>query len=56
MPEFYLEYDRTENALREALTEPKIRMEDGYIAVPERPGLGIEVNEDALKQYAQIID
>ncbi|TFE25172.1 enolase C-terminal domain-like protein [Cohnella luojiensis] len=24
------------------------RIQDGYIAVPEGPGLGIEVNEEAL--------
>ncbi len=28
---------------------PAIRMEDGYATVPDKPGLGIELNEDALE-------
>jgi D-galactarolactone cycloisomerase len=51
-PDFLMEYDQTENALREELTYPSIEMKDGMIAVPDRPGLGIEVNEDALLKYA----
>jgi D-galactarolactone cycloisomerase len=27
-------------------------VEDGYVAVPEGPGLGIEIDEDALARYA----
>ncbi|TXF87970.1 mandelate racemase/muconate lactonizing enzyme family protein [Neolewinella aurantiaca] len=51
-PEFYIEYDRTSNGIRERLTCPSIEMEDGCINVPKAPGLGIEVNEDALAFYA----
>ncbi|NRS90312.1 D-galactarolactone cycloisomerase [Flavobacterium sp. 7E] len=49
---FLIEYDQTENGLREKLTFPSIVMKDGYLEVPNRPGLGIDVDEDILKQYA----
>lgn len=52
-PDFYIEYDRTENSIREMLTKPKIQLKDGYIEVPSLPGLGIEVNEDALLEFAE---
>ncbi len=51
-PDFFLEYDQTENALRDELTFPKIKMQDGFIEVPYGPGLGIEINEEALDHYA----
>ncbi|MGB5666875.1 MAG: mandelate racemase/muconate lactonizing enzyme family protein [Maribacter sp.] len=51
-PDFYIEYDRTENAIRESLTLPALTMKDGYIDIPQRPGLGIEVNEEALHHFA----
>ncbi|NRB63690.1 MAG: mandelate racemase/muconate lactonizing enzyme family protein [Saprospiraceae bacterium] len=50
-PDFYIEYDRTENAIRERLTRPSLHMENGYINIPQSPGLGIEVNEDALHEF-----
>lgn len=50
-PDFYIEYDRTENAIRDTLTSPSIRMQDGFIEVPQRAGLGIEVNEEVLSIY-----
>ena len=52
-PDVYIEYDRTENALREVLTTPEINMQNGFIQVPQRPGLGIEVNEEALQEYTE---
>jgi L-alanine-DL-glutamate epimerase-like enolase superfamily enzyme len=30
---------------------PKPIIQDGYIAVPEAPGLGFEINEDAIKEH-----
>ena len=50
-PDFYIEYDRTENAIREKLTFPAIKMDNGYINVPNRPGLGIEIDEGALQHF-----
>ncbi|MQY77709.1 MAG: mandelate racemase/muconate lactonizing enzyme family protein [Bacteroidetes bacterium] len=51
-PESLIEYDQTDNQLRERLTEPEIIMKDGMIDVPERPGLGVEVNTDALNEFS----
>ena len=51
-PDFLIEYDQTENGLREKLTYPKIEMKDGMIEVPNRPGLGIDVDEDVLHSYS----
>ena len=51
-PDFLIEYDQTENALRDKLSYPSIEMKDGMIEVPTRPGLGIDINEDVLKKYA----
>lgn len=51
-PDFLIEYDQTENGLRERLTTPKIEMIDGMIKVPETPGLGIDIDEDVLMEFA----
>ena len=50
-PDFLLEFDQTENALREQLTFPILEMENGIIQVPDCPGLGLEVNPDALRKF-----
>ena len=48
-----LEFDVTENQFREnvVIGDP-YALRDGRVAVPEGPGLGIEVDEDALRRYA----
>ena len=46
-----MEYDQTENPLRDKLTDSKIVMKDGMIDVPDRPGLGIEIDEDVFEKY-----
>ena len=53
MPEAMLEMDRSENALRENLTGPKFAIEDGRVAVPNAPGLGVDVDPDYLAHYAR---
>lgn len=50
-PDFLIEYDQTENRLRELLTYPKIKIKNGFIEVPTTPGLGIEVDENILREY-----
>ena len=51
MPEAMLEMDRSESALRENLTHPKFAIEDGRVAVPTAPGLGVDVDPDYLARY-----
>jgi L-rhamnonate dehydratase len=37
-----------ETNLRESLTKQNLRAKDGYLDVPQAPGLGIELDEDAI--------
>lgn len=46
-----LEMDRTENPLRDRLTYPRFEVKEGSVAVPDLPGLGIEVDEGLLEQF-----
>lgn len=50
-PDFLIEFDQTENGLRDHLTFPKLEMKNGMLEVPNRPGLGIDVDEDILRKY-----
>ena len=47
----WMELDRTENDLRDVLTKPLIKPQDGLLQIPQRPGLGVEVDESLLKNY-----
>lgn len=40
-----------ETNLREAITKQKLRAKDGYLQIPQAPGLGIELDEEAVKRY-----
>jgi L-rhamnonate dehydratase len=37
--------------LREKLTKQKLRAKDGYLPIPEAPGLGIDLDEDGVKRF-----
>ncbi|GGX96355.1 D-galactarolactone cycloisomerase [Litchfieldella qijiaojingensis] len=47
-----LEFDRTENPFRQAVVTTPIEHAGGAVAIPDAPGLGIDVNRDALAKYA----
>ncbi len=48
----FQEFDRNYNPLREELlTEPVRINKDGYIDLPDKPGLGVELNESTVKKY-----
>ena len=51
-PECFIEYDRTENGLRDELTSTDMVFENGEIEISDSPGLGFEINEKALQKYA----
>ncbi len=53
MPEAMLEMDRSENALRDTLTQPQFKQVDGAVDVPDAPGLGVDVDPGYLAQYAR---
>ena len=46
-----VEYDVGENPLRESLLRNPLRAERGTIAVPDAPGLGIEIDWEAVEHY-----
>jgi L-rhamnonate dehydratase len=37
--------------LREALTTNNVRAEDGFLPIPDAPGLGIELNEEQVRKF-----
>jgi D-arabinonate dehydratase len=47
-----LEWDQNPNAIREELLKQPLRLEkDGTVKVPERPGLGVELDRAAVERY-----
>src|ERR1700726_1143461 len=47
-----LEFDQNPNGLRDELLKEPVRIEpDGMIRLPERPGLGIELDRGAVERY-----
>jgi len=47
-----MELDYTYNPLREELLREPFKVSNGYLIPPEKPGLGIELNEAAQKSFA----
>lgn len=48
----FLPAQLAESRLRRELTVGDLPMVDGRIALPDKPGLGIELDEDALRRYS----
>ncbi len=47
----YLEYNVSSASILNNLCVQKIEMVDGYIPIPDGPGLGVEVDEDMVARY-----
>ena len=47
----FLPSELSESAIRRELVKDELRMENGKIALPSKPGLGIELNEVAIEKY-----
>lgn len=47
----FLEFNVTQGPLSRALCRNPIEMKDGYVEVPQAPGLGVEIDEAALEKY-----
>ena len=47
----YCEYDMTENGLRTELGT-QFPMADGWVEIPDGPGLGVEINREVLERYS----
>ena len=48
----YLELDVMENRLRTDLAHTSFELEDGQMPIPDRPGLGVEIDRTALERFA----
>ena len=46
------EYQATPNEIRDALVPDMPRPLDGMLRLPKGPGLGIEIDEEALRRFA----
>ncbi len=52
MPFFeFLPAELCESRLRKELTVDELVFADGRLGIPERPGLGIELNRDAIDEF-----
>lgn len=47
-----LEFDRTKNPFRQAIVTRPLEHENGIVAIPDGPGLGIEIDRSALERYS----
>jgi L-alanine-DL-glutamate epimerase-like enolase superfamily enzyme len=48
---FFVEYRTADTPLMSAILKDPPKLEDGYIRVPDKPGLGIELNEQTIEKY-----
>lgn len=46
-----LEFDRSEHPFRQAVLQSDIEHADGIVTVPDGPGLGIEIDRDAVARF-----
>jgi L-alanine-DL-glutamate epimerase-like enolase superfamily enzyme len=47
----FLEFNVSSSPMLRELCREPLRLEDGFIRVPQGPGLGVEVNEDTIARY-----
>ena len=47
----FFEYDRSANPLREGVTKEKFTLEEGYLPIPDRPGLGVTLDRDFIGKH-----
>jgi L-rhamnonate dehydratase len=49
--EFVVEEGTT---LRDSVTRERMKAQDGFLTIPDAPGLGVELNEDAISKFAMV--
>ena len=49
----YLEFNVMDNPLRTQLMTEPLRPVGGIIAIPDKPGLGLTLDSDAVKKYTR---
>ena len=50
----FVEYDRTENALRDELVTTEMVAKEGEIRISDKPGLGFTLNLEVLENYQSV--
>jgi D-galactarolactone cycloisomerase len=48
-----IEYDVGDNALRDGILKEPIIVENGACVLPDRPGLGVELDPLAVRRFSQ---
>lgn len=49
-----LEYDKSDHPFRNELICPNLELnEAGRVSISDKPGIGVEVNRDAIKKYVR---
>jgi L-alanine-DL-glutamate epimerase-like enolase superfamily enzyme len=48
----FLPAELSESALRRELVIDELKLENGKIAIPQKPGLGVELSREAIEKYA----
>ncbi len=47
----WFEYDRSANPLREGVTMESFEFQDGYLTIPDRPGIGVTLDMDFVRRH-----
>ena len=47
----FVEFNTSQGALSRQLVKEPLRMEEGYLKVPDAPGLGVEVDEATIARH-----
>ena len=47
----FVEFNTSQGPLSRSLVREPLVIEDGYVRVPQGPGLGVEVNEETIEKY-----
>ena len=47
-----LEFDTSSHPFRNELTDYPLRQREGWVEIPQKPGLGIEVSKDVIKRFS----
>ena len=48
----FFEYDRSPHPFRDKVTKEQFVMKDGYLDIPDRPGLGVTLDMDYVRENA----
>ena len=47
-----LEFDTSSHPFRNELTDLPLRQREGWVEIPQKPGLGIEISRETIERYS----